>query len=80
MSLTSLKNQQPIAQNPAHNISKETINKQLSEHKLPWAPPAGGFPSTMHSNPHMKTQFKNAYSSTGFDMLGVLVSPAASTY
>jgi hypothetical protein len=27
----------------------------------------------MTSNPHMKTQFKNAYSSTGFDMLGVLV-------
>ncbi|CAO2656172.1 Nn.00g049750.m01.CDS01 [Neocucurbitaria sp. VM-36] len=76
MSLTSLKNQQPIAQNPAQNMSKETINKQLNELKLPWAPPAGGFPSTMHSNPHMKTQFKNAYSSTGFDMLGVLMRVA----
>ena len=28
----------------------------------------------MHSNPHVNPQFKNAYSSTGFDMLGVLVS------
>ncbi|KAF2018492.1 white collar-1 transcript variant 2 [Aaosphaeria arxii CBS 175.79] len=44
--------------------------------KLPWTAPPGGFPSTMTSNPHMKTQFKNVYSSTGFDMLGVLMRVA----
>ena len=33
----------------------------------------GGFPSTMNNRPHTESQFKNAYSSTGFDMLGVLV-------
>ena len=32
-------------------------------------------PSSMNSRPHMETSFKNAYSSTGFDMLGVLVRP-----
>ncbi len=74
MSLASLKQQQPVALNPAQDLSKETINKQMNNFKSPkWAAPAGGFPSTMHSNPHMKTQFKNAYSSTGFDMLAVLV-------
>jgi hypothetical protein len=73
MSLNSLQKQQPIAQDPTLDLSKETIKKQINSSNLPWSAPAGGFPSTMHSNPHMKTQFKNAYSSTGFDMLGVLV-------
>lgn len=45
----------------------------FAQMKFPWTVPTGGFPSTMNSNPHMNTQFKNAYSSTGFDMLGVLV-------
>lgn len=77
ISLASLKNQKPIALDPAQDLSKETINQQLTNFKqLPWVAPAGGFPSTMHSNPHMKTQFKNAYSSTGFDMLGVLMRVA----
>ena len=75
MSLASMKNQQPIRQDPTQDRPKEVLNKQLQEVKNPsWVPPAGGFPSTMHDNPHMKTQFKNAYSSTGFDMMGVLVS------
>lgn len=39
-----------------------------------WETPEGGWPSTMVGRPHMQTQHKNAYSSTGFDMLGVLVS------
>ncbi|KAK7519950.1 blue-light-activated transcription factor [Phyllosticta citriasiana] len=39
-------------------------------------PTTGGFPSTMHNRPHMETQFKNVYSSTGFDMLGVLMRVA----
>jgi PAS domain-containing protein len=76
MSLTSLKNQQPVALDPAQDLPKEKMN-QINDFKLPWSPPAGGFPSTMHSNPHMKTQFKNAYSSTGFDMLGVLMRVAS---
>jgi hypothetical protein len=74
MSLDSLNSQQPVAQDPAQDLPKEVLNKQLEDfNKIPWSTPAGGFPSTMHENPHMKTQFKNAYSSTGFDMLGVLV-------
>jgi hypothetical protein len=75
MSLNSLKNQQPIALDPAQDLPSEKMN-QIDDFKLPWNPPAGGFPSTMHANPHMKTQFKNAYSSTGFDMLGVLIRVA----
>ena len=38
-----------------------------------WEAPEGGWPSTMVDRPHMQTSYKNAYSSTGFDMLGVLV-------
>ncbi|EKG10461.1 PAS domain-containing protein [Macrophomina phaseolina MS6] len=44
--------------------------------QFPWATPPGGFPSTMQNRPHMETQFKNVYSSTGFDMLGVLMRVA----
>lgn len=44
--------------------------------QLPWTTPPGGFPSTMSKRPHMETQFKNVYSSTGFDMLGVLMRVA----
>jgi hypothetical protein len=38
-----------------------------------WEPQEGGWPSTMVGKPHMQSSYKNAYSSTGFDMLGVLV-------
>jgi hypothetical protein len=38
-----------------------------------WDTPEGGWPSTMVGRPHMQSNYKNAYSSTGFDMLGVLV-------
>ena len=38
-----------------------------------WETPEGGWPSTMVGKPHMDSVYKNAYSSTGFDMLGVLV-------
>lgn len=69
MANTSLKNQEPIALPTGQNLPPESF----SQIKFPWVTPNGGFPSTMHSNPHMKTQFKNVYSSTGFDMLGVLV-------
>jgi len=73
LSLASLEHQKPIAQDPAVDMSEETIKKKLNNSNLPFSTPSGGFPSTMHANPHMKTQFKNAYSATGFDMLGVLV-------
>lgn len=44
-----------------------------------WEAPEGGWPSTMINRPHMQTsQYKNAYSSTGFDMLSVLVCPTCS--
>ena len=41
-----------------------------------WEAAEGGWPSTMVNKPHMHTSYKNAYSSTGFDMLGVLVCSA----
>ena len=41
---------------------------------FPWVPEGGTWPSTMVNKPHMQSAYKNAYSSTGFDMLGVLVS------
>jgi hypothetical protein len=41
---------------------------------FPWVPEGGAWPSTMVNKPHMQSAYKNAYSSTGFDMLGVLVS------
>ncbi|KAI9685264.1 MAG: blue light receptor [Bathelium mastoideum] len=47
-----------------------------SSGKFPWADPPEGWPSTMHGRPHMNSQYKNAYSSTGFDMLGVLMRVA----
>jgi len=75
MSLQSLQNQQPVALDPAQDLPKEKMD-QMEDFKLPFNPPAGGFPSTMNSNSLTKTQFKNAYSSTGFDMLGVLMRVA----
>lgn len=77
MSLAALQTQQPVAQDPTQDLPKEVLNKQLQNYKSAWPTPAGGFPSSMHQNPHMKTQFKNAYSSTGFDMLGVLMRVAS---
>ncbi|KAH8724575.1 white collar-1 transcript variant 1 [Phaeosphaeriaceae sp. PMI808] len=75
MSLSSHNNQQPIASDSRQDNPKENPN-QMDGFQLAWKPPAGSFPSTMHSNLHMKTRFKNAYSSTGFDMLGVLMRVA----
>ncbi|RMX96090.1 hypothetical protein D0867_13269, partial [Hortaea werneckii] len=43
---------------------------------FPWEAPEGGWPSTMINKPHMHSSYKNAYSSTGFDMLGVLMRVA----
>ncbi|EME40353.1 hypothetical protein DOTSEDRAFT_74976 [Dothistroma septosporum NZE10] len=43
---------------------------------FPWEEKEGGWPSTMVGKPHMHSAYKNAYSSTGFDMLGVLMRVA----
>lgn len=43
---------------------------------FPWVPEGGSWPSTMINKPHMQSAYKNAYSSTGFDMLGVLMRVA----
>jgi PAS domain-containing protein len=75
LSLSSLENQKPIALDPTKDLPKEELDR-IKNMKLPWQEPPGGFPSMMNSNPHMKTQFKNAYSSSGFDMLGVLMRVA----
>ncbi|KAF2500535.1 blue light regulator 1 [Lophium mytilinum] len=45
--------------------------------KFPWRAPTDGFPSTMGGRPHVEhAQYKNAYSSTGFNMLEVLTRVA----
>jgi PAS domain-containing protein len=75
LSLTSLDHQRPIAQDPTLDLPNQKL-EQIKNSKLPWPEPPGGFPSTMHAKPHMQTQFKNAYSSSGFDMLGVLMRVA----
>jgi hypothetical protein len=65
----SLQSQQPVGLSTAQDLPPD----HFGQIKFPWDIPQGGFPSSKDHNPHMKTQFKNAYSSTGFDMLGVLV-------
>ena len=50
-----------------------TANYNPNSQGFNWDTPDGGWPSTMVGKPHMQTTYKNAYSSTGFDMLGVLV-------
>jgi PAS domain S-box-containing protein len=77
MSKQSLANQEPIQLRPEHQIPQQRYEDALyAKNNLPWATPPGGFPSTKDRNPHQKTEFKNAYSSTGFDMLGVLMRVA----
>lgn len=75
LSLTSLEHQRPIAQDPTQDLPNDKL-EDIKNMKFPWAEPPGGFPSSMHAKPHMQTQFKNAYSSSGFDMLGVLMRVA----
>lgn len=71
LSRQSLQNQQPIALPTEQAVDVDAANNS----RFPWRTPPGGFPSLKDSKPHTKTQYKNAYSSTGFDMLGVLVCP-----
>ncbi|EMF08685.1 uncharacterized protein SEPMUDRAFT_151664 [Sphaerulina musiva SO2202] len=51
-------------------------NYNPNNQNFPWEMPKGGWPSTMVGKPHMQSVYKNAYSSTGFDMLGVLMRVA----
>lgn len=52
------------------------VNYNPNSQKFPWEEPPGGWPSTIIGRPHTnpQSQYKNAYSTSGFDMLGVLVS------
>ncbi|KAK3069611.1 hypothetical protein LTR53_011917 [Teratosphaeriaceae sp. CCFEE 6253] len=55
----------------------DPANYNPNNQGLPWEPSEGGWPSTMVGKPHMQSSYKNAYSSTGFDMLGVLMRVAS---
>ncbi|CAI6338978.1 unnamed protein product [Periconia digitata] len=72
MSHESLQKQQPIALPTEQQVESDSF-RQI---KFPWRTPPGGFPSMKDAKPHIKTEYKNAYSSTGFDMLGVLMRVA----
>lgn len=54
-------------------------NYNPNNQNFPWETPKGGWPSTMVGRPHMnpKSQYKNAYSVSGFNMLAVLARVAA---
>ena len=54
-------------------VPVNTVNYNPNTRNFPWEASEGGWPSTMVGRPHTQTSYKNAYSSTGFDMLGVLV-------
>ncbi|TKA71976.1 hypothetical protein B0A55_06991 [Friedmanniomyces simplex] len=54
----------------------DPLNYNPNNQGFAWEPPQGGWPSTMVGKPHMSSSYKNAYSSTGFDMLGVLMRVA----
>jgi len=67
------------AENHSHSNSNRSVPPSAKTYNpnnqgFDWETPKGGWPSTMAgAQPHMNSQYKNAYSSTGFDMLGVLV-------
>ena len=54
-------------------IQVDNLSYNPNNQGFNWEVPEGGWPSTMVNKPHMQTSHKNAYSSTGFDMLNVLV-------
>lgn len=59
---------------PVHPISIDANTYNPNNQRFDWDVPEGGWPSTLTGRPHMNTTYKNVYSSSGFDMLGVLVS------
>ncbi|KAK3078169.1 hypothetical protein LTS18_008269, partial [Coniosporium uncinatum] len=73
---------QPVQCEPSNSERKPSATKNQmlvsgQQMDVPWEVPVDGFPSTMFSRPHMSTSFTNAYSTTGFDMLSVLMRVAA---
>lgn len=58
---------------PVHPVQIDPSTHNPNNQRFDWDAPEGGWPSTMSGRPHMQTTYKNAYSSSGFDMLGVLV-------
>ncbi|UJO23570.1 White collar 1 protein [Fulvia fulva] len=58
-------------------VAATTNNYNPNNQNFPWEEREGGWPSTMVGKPHMHSAYKNAYSSTGFDMLGVLMRVAS---
>jgi len=73
---------QPAPPEPSKSERKSSATKNQmlvsgQQIDVPWEVPAEGYPSTMFSRPHMSTSFTNAYSTTGFDMLSVLMRVAA---
>lgn len=58
----------------ADHVPSSGIPYNPNNQGFAWDTPEGGWPTTMTGRPHMSSVYKNAYSSTGFDMLGVLVS------
>lgn len=72
-------NQQTNQQDPAPEQRSRSNpgslnNPNVIPENLGLKTPDGGWPSSMAGRTHMESNFANAYSSTGFDMLGVLVS------
>lgn len=68
--------QKTVSFGPSRPHLMEVSEDPNNHIKVPWTTPPGGFPSSMHNRPHMQTQYKDAYSSTGFDMLNVLMRVA----
>ncbi|SMR63369.1 unnamed protein product [Zymoseptoria tritici ST99CH_3D1] len=58
---------------PGPPPSDNGTNYNPNNQGFAWEAPEGGWPSTLSGKTHMNTVYKNAYSSTGFDMLGVLM-------
>lgn len=54
-------------------VPVDPANYNPNNQGFSWEAGKGGWPSTLINRPHMQTSYKNAYSSTGFDMLAVLV-------
>lgn len=57
-------------------VFSKTVPSNSNTQQSPWPAPPGGWPSTMSGNSHIQTQYKNAYSASGFDMLSVLMRVA----
>lgn len=75
LTLKPLDNQRPHAMDSSTDLSHDKLDR-ITNRKLPWADSPPAFPAPMEKVPPTKAEFKNAYSSSGFDMLGVLMRVA----